>query len=389
MICISQSIAPLPDMEDIEQDYGDMTSWCDAMTSSTTDTDHLLAPMSETQRVAAANGASSAVLHVGDKSGTEVVDAEAGAQEEAQVELVIDNQEGLPAIIETEHAVDEVVGGESTAGLRNGAIYDLYQPHIVNPLKDIRDARGQQERPLIIASCCSGMAPESRFGQLLDLDLKHIWTNDIKASSYRWIQSNGPDAPHHWADMCEMADKMEIKDEHIIIKAKCVHHGTTCEQVVEKGEMDCLSCGASCKPFSLPRHGRLTLGSKAHKDEKLIAKWAELLGASESKTGLLENVAGFMLPESASDPASPLKRLIEYMSEVAPEYSIVSIILQGSTYMVFSRRRIYVCAIHKSVGGAAAAAKLKYPHHLILIFPHMFEKIIFSSGDRSQNANGQ
>ena len=347
-------------MGDSDDDFADLTSWCDAMTSPATAPSSSIAPVQVPcwwplvpVSVDEYNEGNSefSVPEASDPKPDELVQSSVGGE----ASFVADQAET------TDHQVGhEGMNSQETQTFSKGEIYELYQPHVVKPLKNIRNARGHQVRPLLLGSTCSGLCPESRFGQLLDLDIHHAFTNDIKASAYRFAQQNGPFAPHHYADMVELADNMHVEGNKVMFKAKCVHHEQVCEQVFDQGELDCITCGSSCKAFSMARHGRLSEGSKTHKDEPMIAKWCEMLARSEPKTGLLENVAGFMLPESSSDPASPLKRLVQYLGEIAPQYTVVPVILQGSTFMVFSRRRVYVCAIHESVGGPIAAAKMKW-----------------------------
>ncbi len=100
-------------------------------------------------------------------------------------------------------------------------------------------------------------------------------------------------------------------------------------------------------------------GTKAHRDSDLLEAYVELVAAILPRVGVLENAAGFILPESRTDPESPLKRFAALMKLKAPSFSMFALLLQGSAFMCFSRRRIFVVAIEELAGGEMSAVLVK------------------------------
>ena len=65
--------------------------------------------------------------------------------------------------------------------------------------------------------------------------------------------------------------------------------------------------------------------------------------------GLFEQVFGFSLAESKYEKESPLVSFLQLTSELLSDYTPVVLLVSGSTFMCFERRRIYVVFIHNRV----------------------------------------
>ena len=65
---------------------------------------------------------------------------------------------------------------------------------------------------------------------------------------------------------------------------------------------------------------------------------------------IFENVWGITQCESKTDKRTPLSRLRNEIEAKLPDYNIVSFAMCGSTFMVMTRRRVYMILVHKRAG---------------------------------------
>ena len=91
----------------------------------------------------------------------------------------------------------------------------------------------------------------------------------------------------------------------------------------------------------------------------MLGDFLRFLVIVRPRTAVLENVHGFVLPESRDDPESPLKRLLSAAAELIPTYTVVPFLMPGNTFMHFIRRRVFVAFIDEGVGGSLAMDRMK------------------------------
>ena len=246
-------------------------------------------------------------------------------------------------------SIDTAAGVESVADIES-----LYRDDIVQTLEPIRKLRGQVQSEHLCFSVCSGAAPDGRLGALSGIPLRSIFTNDNKASCYRWVEANGPHG-HHFIDLREIAANLKTTDKEWSFEATCTSHEMEhCTVSMPKGVVDSIITGTSCKPFSLARTGRM-LGTHQHDDSDLMLAFCKLVQGVQPAFAILENVAGFMLPESKSVSQSPMQKLLEIMAQMNPNYSPVVFMMTGSLFQVFTRNRVYLVFFRDSAGGSDAA----------------------------------
>ena len=70
---------------------------------------------------------------------------------------------------------------------------------------------------------------------------------------------------------------------------------------------------------------------------------------------IFENVWGITQCESKTDKTTPLKKLQTSIQDQLPDYTVMIFAMCCSTWLVMSRRRVYMILIHKSAGPDATA----------------------------------
>ena len=250
---------------------------------------------------------------------------------------------------------------------------ELYSSDIVAPLKVIRAYRGECTRTHRMATGCTGTAPESLLEEISGLPVTHVFTCDSKAASWQFIKANSgfDDDCHHFLDMHDLlrcraitADGAEVPSDDprraaTMITGRCARHEMMCcDLIMPKRLLDSFFAGISCKPYTMARTGRRA-GTKDHEDAGLLETFVLLLAELQPGFAILQNVWGFCLPESRTVRESPLTRLLTFAAQVAPMYIPVVIIMQGTVFLHFVRRRVYVVFIHRDKGGIESVALLK------------------------------
>ena len=262
---------------------------------------------------------------------------------------------------------------------------DLYASDITEPLKKIREIRGPLLEELTMASGCTGTGPESLLPAITALDVRHEFTCDLKSSAWLFIKNNCDigDKCHHYLDLnalladarCVDASGNEVDPSSPLkvgthISGRCARHEMdVCGHFIAKTALDGCFAGISCKPYSLARTGRRS-GTKAHADATLLETFVLIMGMLEPVYAMLENVWGFCLPESKLSKQSPLMRLMLFAERYAPQFLPVVVIMQGTTFMHFTRRRVYVTFFNIERGGREAARNftLFVVEHLIYVY---------------------
>ena len=209
----------------------------------------------------------------------------------------------------------------------------LWIPHVTRPLAHIRESKGALRRKATVASLCTGLGPESRLPHALGVPMDFAFTSDCKESAYQWILRNGPDSECHFVDLRHLMDSGT---------GICAKHGfQRCSITRWKKKLDLLIAGISCRPYSNARAERKS-GTAQHQDAYLFDAFVKIMVILEPGAALFENVFGISLPESRSDPVSPLQRMLDRIKTDLPMYSVTYFVTNGSLFLVWSRRRIWI-----------------------------------------------
>ena len=180
------------------------------------------------------------------------------------------------------------------------------------------------------------------------------------------MEANGPhEIQAHFVDMREVAENLTISSDSnkpwiktVTLKGFCALHGREHAMNTVVGTVDCIISGLSCKPFSCARSKRFSQGSNAHKDADLYQAFLQILRALKPKIALVENVYGLLLPESKQVKQTPLETFLAEVAASCEGYHPVVFLMHGSTFMILTRRRVYILLIHESAGGARACQSL-------------------------------
>jgi hypothetical protein len=78
----------------------------------------------------------------------------------------------------------------------------------------------------------------------------------------------------------------------------------------------------------------------------------------DADDGWLENVFGLAVRESKDDGVAPLVRLVNRAHELLPRYSVLVIFVDGQSFNILARRRIYIHVLHERRGGATTQARI-------------------------------
>ena len=225
-----------------------------------------------------------------------------------------------------------------------------WQDNVKEPLKHVRAARGEQLRDVLVGSMFSGAMGERVCLDTVGVAAKFIFSMDIKPTSFRFIESNHGVPTHHFCDAREFLNGST--------SGRCAAHGfSKCSLRMAKRTMDILLAGVSCRPFSTARQARFQ-GTQDHEDSQLMESWFNLMVELEPLNGIVENVFGFILPESTRDRSSPISRFLEVVKERLPAYNCTVLILDAKTFLCFSRVRVWIVCQHREVVGADAGPRM-------------------------------
>ena len=225
--------------------------------------------------------------------------------------------------------------------------YVAWQPHLIMPLAAFRDSLGPQTKAAIMASLASGAQPEHLFQTVTNIMSKVLFTCDPKQAAFQFARSQGFTSDHHFVDGRPLA-------EHGA--GPCANHAFRHCSVLTSHNLDMLVAGISCKPYSMARTGRFELGAAMHEEAFLMDTFFAILIRHQFKKGILENVFGFLLPESKLVKVSPYQRLLERARTETPNYHVTCYITDAKLFLVFHRRRVWIVFTRLDCGGEASAA---------------------------------
>ena len=266
-----------------------------------------------------------------------------------------------PATVIQESAGIDSARAEESAGIdsaraeaspSNRSMEDLWADPIKETLRAVREARGKQIKPALIASGCSGLVSEARALRRLEVDTVFLFCSDPMLESWNFAKSNGPDNRMHWfRDLAQVA---------YTGKGYCYDHQKECEVTMPE---DCLKpnstvVGFTCTPYTTSSIKR-PAGTTVHSESHLFDAFLDEMIRNDSDEGWAENVFGVLHRESAKDPQAPITRMIADANAKAPAYDVAVFFLDGHNHWVMTRRRVYIHLLHERVGGKVAHERMK------------------------------
>ena len=245
------------------------------------------------------------------------------------------------------------VDGVPTAGAAKGAqpsatrsIVGQWQDHIVQPLKPFRTTMGRVRRNARIGSFATGCAPECVLPEIMDIPCDFHFKVDNKPSAWRFCQKQGFTTGHFFVDARELTANSG--------RGVCANHGLINCSALTTEQLDFVLAGISCKAYSTARTGRHE-GTQNHSEARLLEEFVRLLRIFKPKKACLENVIGFLFPDSKTSGTTPLLRFIELLQELLPEYVVTCYITNAKAFLCFERRRCWIVATSREAGGDQSA----------------------------------
>ena len=233
----------------------------------------------------------------------------------------------------------------------NDPVYKAWLPHIERPIAPVKELRGKVLQPVVCATLFGGLSSERQVYKLHGLPTHWAFSCDKKHNCVAWSELNFTRADVHYMDALDFLESDSGRDlfsggELKDLKQFC-------------GLVDILFVSTSCKPYSSARTGRKSGGSQAHEDTNLIKAFFRAAKLVKPGAMIFEQVFGFSLSESTSDPRSPLQQFLEQCDEELPDYERTVFVIDGDLFLVFIRHRIYIIFIRKDYGGAESLEIVK------------------------------
>ncbi len=275
--------------------------------------------------------------------------------------------EEAPTAVEPDHVVQiaessGVVPQESESFSRRVAIWDFpmddhikgtkyanWVPAMKSRFDRVKLPRGRQLRNARVASICTGSSPEDRLCWLFDVlhELKFVCDN--KEAAYQWVMSNNKVIPEvYYPDLKKLCESLTgadlLSDLSEIPLSGLVR------------TLDLFFAGISCKGFSIARTGRGKSWLN-HADVWMAEAFIRLLMVLLPRFACVENVLGFLRPDSDGN-GSPILRFLQRCVELrVPEFFVIVVyLLPGDLFLKFSRRRVFICFYLKEDRGEEIAS---------------------------------
>ena len=229
--------------------------------------------------------------------------------------------------------------------------HEFWSRPIVEALKAVADARGEQLFPVHIMSLASATCSEAHGPRQVGVQIIIPYTCDPKIESHNWICDNGPfERECHFKDMREIAASG---------RGWCHVHARVCRtNITGTVKHKTVFSGLSCRGFSTSNQNR-GKGTRSHAEGLLYEDFITIMIKEDCDDAWFENVCGILLRESSSDLKSPLQRMIEMANERAPQYAILVLFMDGAGFNLLSRRRVWCHFCHRRVGGVTAQRRLQ------------------------------
>ena len=242
--------------------------------------------------------------------------------------------------------------GAATVGAAEGAQrpapcrYAQWKGHVVVPLERFRATLGRVRRNAIIGSFATGCAPECTLPEVMDIPCDFHWKVDNKPSAWRFCQKQGFTTGHFFVDASDFTANCG--------RGVCANHGLINCSALTGQQLDFVLAGISCKAYSTARTGRRE-GTLTHPEAMLLHEFVRVLTLFRPKKACLENVLGFLFPDSKGSDTTPLLRFIQLLQEHLPEYVVTCYITNAKAFLCLERRRCWIVATSREAGGLQSA----------------------------------
>ena len=238
------------------------------------------------------------------------------------------------------------------------AIYASYCSYIHEGTEPLRKLRGSFQRLPRCASLFGGLNSDRKILGLHGIPTTWLFTCDKKEASIAFSEKNFSRAESHFVDAL---DFLEIGPDGRQGRGRDLYaKGMARKQLRSwKHLVDVLYVSTSCAPYSVTRTGRRTIGTQGHEDTNLLDTVFVALEEVEPKSVVFEQVYGFCLRESPSQPRSPLQSFLNRLEAKHSQYKAITFLADGKQMLVLLRHRVFVVMIHEDAGGNGSIDILK------------------------------
>jgi len=165
--------------------------------------------------------------------------------------------------------------------------------HWVEPMlasmRQRREACGEQLRPLVVTSGCSGTHAEGKVLTWLGIDAVYPYTCERKTAAQTFMQKNGPRSDHNFIDVGMPAQGGGF----------CVWHQQRCR--VPDARSDLFVAGWPCQPHSTQNAKRFKPGGvSSHPMYSVGDMVVQHLATQNPRAAILENVMGITMSSTSA-----------------------------------------------------------------------------------------
>ncbi len=237
---------------------------------------------------------------------------------------------------------------ESTASTRarhHGPTASDWASGLREVLADQIERAGEQQRPLVLESTCSGMCTEAfALKEVGIVRHAHRYSVDPKRSAFEFARGDGH-AEHHFERL------RDLTGTH----AKCWVHNRLCD-IPASTRADLHCSGVSCKPFSAFRRGRFQKGSVENHDESvLFSEFLQHILRTLPYCFVIENVVGWNMRESDEVETTCLQKHLGALHTTGL-YQAQVFKLNLLPWVQANRPRLYMVGLHTDVLASSHAA---------------------------------
>ena len=231
------------------------------------------------------------------------------------------------------------------------AVYEQWCPLIDESLEPLRELRGEFQRNLNCASLYGGCSSEKQVYKLFSVPASWLFSCDKKPASVGFNELNHPRSDVHFIDALEFLESDEGRD---------LYDGYALKSLKQwLNTIDVLFVSTSCQPFSTARPKRRSEGTASHDDVKLIDSFFRVVKETSPAAIVFEQVFGFCLSESKTDPRSPLQEFLDRCDTECPEFERTVFVADGDTHLVVVRHRLFIIFVRRNAGGRDSLVALK------------------------------
>jgi len=228
-----------------------------------------------------------------------------------------------------------------------------------------------QQRPVRVASVCTGMHAERVISQALGIDTQFAFAADPKPAALCFNRQNGEMPPHWFGNLEHLAEGGA---------GHCLLHDGECG--LPDGCVDIMGAGTPCQPYTKTRAKRKREGALSHRQAHIIEITLKLCQDVQPRAIVLENVTGFMERESTIDDTTPYMRLKDSLALFLPTWAFRTFRLDAKLWLPESRPRIWTVILRPDTGDEATLDAIEqqleeiHAYRLALPLPSMDDVLL-------------